>query len=145
MNLIERIRDAWGWIGLEPVEVVAENDFGNLIIRDASDAYWRLCPEECSCKIVAQSRDELEKLLKDSEFIVDWEMQRIVEVAYSTHGPLSGGRKYCLKIPGCLGGPYSAENYGTAPLVELVGFSGEIARQAKDLPDGAQVMLKVVQ
>jgi Domain of unknown function (DUF1851) len=54
-------------------------------------------------------------------------------------GPLSEGRKYCLKIPGLLGGQYSSDNLATAPLVELVRLAGDIGRQTCDFPDGTVV------
>lgn len=44
-----------------------------------------------------------------------------------------------------LGGEYAISNIKTAPLVELVRLSGDIGRQIKDLPDGAQIELKVVE
>ena len=59
MNLISEIRSSWGWIGIEPEEIVGENDFGNLMIRDVEGKYWRLCPEDVYCKVVAGNRKEL--------------------------------------------------------------------------------------
>jgi len=49
-----------------------------------------------------------------------------------------------LAIPGALGGEYAISNIKTAPLVELVRFSGDLGRQIADLPDGAQIEIKVV-
>lgn len=37
MSLVEEIRQSWGWVGIEPVEVVGENDFGNLIVKDEDE------------------------------------------------------------------------------------------------------------
>jgi hypothetical protein len=31
---VEAINEAWGWVGLDAVEVLGENAFGNLIVRD---------------------------------------------------------------------------------------------------------------
>lgn len=143
-DLIKEVNSSWGWIGLESVRVFAENDFGNLIIEDADGGFWRICPEECFCKKIAGDRDELNAVIADPEFAEDWEMLRIVQAARETCGPLEHGRKYALKIPGCLGGEYVAENFATAPLQELVGFSGSIAHQTKDLPNGARIELKVI-
>jgi hypothetical protein len=144
MSLVEAIRQAWGWIGLEPVEVVGENDFGNLIIKDVDGKYWRLSPEECSCEVVASSRQELDALSNDQEFLHDWYMSALVSLANDICGPLTEGRKYSLKIPALLGGAYGGENLASAPLVELVRLSGHIAKETKDLPDGAQIKLRVV-
>jgi hypothetical protein len=145
MSLVEEIRQHWGWVGIEPVEVVGENDFGNLIIKDEDGKYWRLCPEDCYCKVIAASRAELDALSIDQEFLQDWYMSSLVSLANDQCGPLTEGRKYCLKIPGVLGGTYGGENVATAPQVELVRFSGDIARQIEELPDGAQITLRVVE
>ncbi|MBU1396083.1 MAG: DUF1851 domain-containing protein [Gammaproteobacteria bacterium] len=144
MNLVDEIRQSWSWVGLDPVEVVGENDFGNLMVKDAEGKYWRLCPEDCSCSVVAANRQELDALSTNQEFLHDWYMRALVELAREKCGPLSEGRKYCLKIPGLLGGEYGGDNIATAPLVELVRISGDIAKQTHGLPDGAAVKLKVV-
>ena len=36
MELIAIIEDAWGWTGLQPDQIVGDNDFGNLIIKDVA-------------------------------------------------------------------------------------------------------------
>lgn len=143
MNLIETIGAAWGWCGMDAVEVVLENDFGNLLIRDCRDCYWRLCPEELACTVVARNRSELDVLCHEQEFLHDWYMRVLTDMAFEKLGALEEGRKYCLKIPAVLGGQYAAENMGSIGLVELVSASGDIARQIKDLPNGAKVRLKV--
>lgn len=144
MSIIQEIKESWGWAGVEPEEVVGENDFGNLMIKDTHGKYWRLCPEDLYCEIVADSREELDELSTDQEFLEDWYMQALVQQAKESLGPLSAGRKYCLVTPGALGGEYAISNIKTAPLEEMVRFSGNIALQIKDLPDGAQIQLKVV-
>jgi len=37
MNILNEIKDAWGWVGIEPQKVVIENEFGNLIVKDFND------------------------------------------------------------------------------------------------------------
>ena len=143
MDLISEIREAWGWVGIDPEEVVGENDFGNLIVRDRAGQYWRLCPEDSYCRVIADNREELDELSEDQEFLHDWNMSALVEEAKKAHGPLPDGRKYYLVIPGVLGGVYDASNIKTLPLVELVRLSGDIAKQIKDIPDGAKVEFEV--
>jgi len=70
-------------------------------------------------------------------------MSGLVEQAAAKLGPLTEGRKYCLKIPGPLGGEYGGENLATVPLVQLIGVSGYLAKQIKDLPDGTPIKLEV--
>jgi hypothetical protein len=142
--MLDVIRKAWGWIGLDPAEVVAENAFGNLIVRAADGAYWRIRPEDLSCEKVARDRDEFAALSRREGFRIDWEMSRLVEQARQKLGPMPAGRCYCLKVPAVLGGRYDEANMGTISLAELIAFSGELAEQLKDVPDGAQVRLRIV-
>jgi hypothetical protein len=51
--------------------------------------------------------------------------------------------KYCLKIPGVLGGEYGGNNLATVDIRQLLGASGDIARQIADVPDGGKVRLVV--
>mgnify|MGYP000870061452 FL=1 len=118
MSVISEIKESWGWIGIDPEEVVGENDFGNLIVRDRSGKYWRICPEDVYCKVVANNRQELDELAKDQEFLADWYMEVLVQKAVEKLGPLQEGRKFHLVIPGVLGGEYGPENIQTVPLIE---------------------------
>ena len=144
-DLLRVIRESWGWTGLDPVEVVDENDFGNVIVRDASGSYWRIVPEDLSCEVVAENRAALDTLSRDQVFLKDWYMESLVADAVRVHGPLEGGRKFFLLTPGPLGGAYDSKNVRTAPVEEVLGLAGDIARQIKDLPDGAKVEIKVVE
>jgi len=144
MSLIQEIENAWGWIGIEPINIVGENDFGNLMIEDSQGRYWRLCPEDTYCEVVANSREELDVLSKDQEFLHDWYMQALVDQAIDKLGKLEEGYKYYLVIPAVLGGKYDVSNIEKAPLVELIRLSGDIALKIKDMPDGTKVELQVV-
>lgn len=136
MDLLDHVRNAWGWTGIEPVNLIDDNDFGNLIIQDACGQYWRLCPEDLYCHVVAGNREELDRLAKDQEFLMDWYMRSLVDQAFRQLGVLPPGRKYCLKIPGVLGGEYGGKNLGTIAFDELIRASGDIAQQIAGLSDG---------
>lgn len=144
MNIIEIIKDAWGWCGVDPLEVVGENDFGNLIIKDIDGKYWRLCPEDAYCEIIAANRAELDVLSKSQEFLADWYMRNLVSMATEKYGALEAGLKFHLVIPAILGGEYSLENIKIISLVELIQFSGDLGKQIENLPDGAQITLNVI-
>jgi hypothetical protein len=144
MNIVDEIARAWGWVGFWPVEIVGENDFGNLMVKDSDGRYWRLCPEDLYCKIVATDQTELDKLSTNQEFLQDWYMTGLVEKAKEKFGPLSVGRKYCLKIPGAMGGEYGGDNLATISLEELIRASGHLASQIREWPDGSKVRLKII-
>ena len=144
-TLVEEVQQAWGWIGIEAEEIVGENDFGHLIVKDKRGKYWRISPEELSCEILVRNRKELDALSVDQNFLHGWYMRALVEQAQARLGALLDGRKYCFKIPTVFGGEYGGDNLATLSLVELIRISGDLARQIKDLPDGTPVRLKIVE
>ena len=144
MNIINEIKEYWNWSGIGPVEIVAVNDFGNLIIKDHDDKFWRLCPEDVYCEIIADSVDDYDNLIGDSEFIKDWNMSVMVEDAMDRLGPLAEGDKYYMVIPGVVDGEYGGSNIKMAPLAKIIKFSGDLGRQIKDLPDGAEIKFKIM-
>lgn len=144
MNILKEIKDSWGWIGIQPQEVVLENEFGNLIVKDFEGKFWRICPEDVYCEVVAESIEEYNVLIKNEEFLEDWFMSAMVVEAEKNLCVLESGYKYHMVIPGVLGGTYGGANVKVAPLVEIIRFSGDVGKQIEELPEGAQVQLKVV-
>ena len=145
MALIEIVRSAWGWCGIDPVEVIGQNDFGNLVLKDKAGCYWRLCPEELSCELLTHDQKELDALSTDEVFLRDWHMTALKGLALERLGVPPEGSVYCLKIPGVLGGAYGGDNLATMELEQLIGASGHIASRIKELPDGARIRLQVTE
>ena len=52
---------------------------------------------------------------------------------------------YYLVVPGCLGGEYAEENIRKITMRELLAYSGDMARQIDDVPDGGSVEIKVTE
>jgi hypothetical protein len=142
--MLDTIRKAWGWIGLDPAAIVATNAFGNVIVRATDGEYWRICPEEWSCERIAHGAVEYAALTQEDDFRTDWEMARLVELARQKLGPLPEGRCYCLKRPAVIGGSYDEANLGCISVDELIAFSGDMAEQIKDVPDGSQIQVELV-
>lgn len=132
MHIIDEIRESWGWAGLDPVEIAGENAFGNLIIKDSQGRFWRLCPEDCYCRIVANNRRELDALTANPEFMHDWHMEKLVQLAREKLGELPPGGKYTLKIPGLMGGEYGGDNLAITRQVHLVRASALVAKRQEN-------------
>lgn len=145
MNLLVEIEKEWSWAGLRPVEIVAENAFGNLIIKDDCARFWRLCPEEVYCKIVADNEKNYENLSNNKDFIDDWSMSSITAQAIREFGPLETGWKFHLVVPGVLGGEYDLSNIVKISCVEQIRTSGTIGKQLCQVSDGEQVRIKVTE
>jgi len=142
MRLLRTISEAWAWTGIEPCRVVDQNAFGNLLVEDQQGRYWRICPEELSCSVVADNAHQFQQLRAEQEFQRDWEMARLTAHARAKLGEPGDSSCFCLKTPAVLGGKYTIANIGQIHLEELISFSGDVARQMKDLPDGTQIKLK---
>ena len=145
MNLLETISGAWGWKGIVATEIVEINRFGNVIFIDDTERYWRICPEELTCQVVADTQQAFATLRVDEEFVVDWEMENLCREASIALGAPPTGICYCLKIPAVFGAAYTADNIGIISVSELIAVSGDLGRQIEDLPDGAEIRFNVVE
>jgi len=141
--MIDIINKSWSWKGFEAKEILLINEFGNIIFRTDSEEYWRICPEELHCEIIANNKDDFESLISDPEYKVDWEVSELVKLAQNTLGELEKGQKYCLKMPAAIGGLYEKKNLGKISFSELISFSGDMAFQIKDLKDGDKLKLTI--
>lgn len=141
MSILDDIATAWGWTGLRPVKLALQNDFGNLIVEAEDGRFWRICPENPDCIVVADDSMVFERLRDDPSFNIDWSMRRPTTIAQRKLGLLSPGRCYCAKIPLILGGTLETENLDTIEISELIRFSGYLAEQVDRLEDGAQIVL----
>ena len=84
--LVDQINRYWGWTGLNSAEVVGRNEFGNFLVLDKDGTFWRICPKQLACDIVADTPAEFESLINDPEFNLDWQMSAIVEIARQKFG-----------------------------------------------------------
>ena len=143
-DILKAVSEGWGWKIGKPGTIIAQNSFGNIILRNEDGRYFRIIPEDLKCVHLADSWEELERVRGMEAFQQDWEMRRLVEQAEKSLGSLSEGECYHLVIPGVLGGAYAIENIKRIAITDWLGFSGEVARPIEDLPEGTQVKLKWV-
>jgi hypothetical protein len=143
--ILKSINKAWGWTNIKAVEIIDQNDFGNYIFRAEDSSYWRILPENPEFVKIANNSNEYRKLKEDAEFQSDWKMKALVSAGIQKFGKLDEGRKFCLKLPAYVGGEYSYENLGTLPQLEQISFSGDLAQQINDLPDGSKIELKIAE
>lgn len=104
---------------------------------------YRICPEELSFEKIASNLNEYEILKSTEDFILDWEMIKMVDLAKAEIGELADFEKYCLKIPAPISKNYSIENIGKISFLKLISFSGDLAHQMDDLEDGEEIELVI--
>jgi hypothetical protein len=140
---IPEINKAWNWKGIIASEVIKTNAFGNIIFKTTTNEFWRICPEELSCEKIAHSVSDLDKITSQTMFKDDWGMTALLALAKVELGELAADQRFCLKIPGVLGGTYERTNLGKINFTELIQFSGDLAFQIKDLKDGQKITLSL--
>ncbi len=142
-KVAEAIREEWGWAVSGIDEVMAVSSMGNVLLSDEHDYHWRICPEELSAEIVARTRHDLDTLFADPEAKADWQMAGLVSELVDLYGEPSVGECFGLVIPAMLGGEYSADNIRRRCLYDYLRFTGDLARQTKDLSDGESIEFKL--
>lgn len=126
---------------LEEYLFFAEDAFGGQFAI-SNNVIFRFDPETGELEHFANSIEEwASKILEDYDFETGYslasEWQKI-------NRPLKKGERLLPKIPFVLGGEYNIENLYASDAVEGMRFRASIARQIRDLPDGAQVKLEIV-
>ena len=145
MEALKQVNKSWKWSGIVAKKIIKTNDFGNIILKDTLGEYYRIIPEELSINKIASNDGEFNVLLEKEEFQTDWEMTHLLTIARANLGELDDLEKYCFKIPNVIGGEYTIANMGKISFLELISASGDMAFQIKDLEDGTEVELKIIQ
>lgn len=138
---VEAANKAWSWRTGAISKIHGTSRFGNLLVESENGDIWRICPEELAAKKLGPAT-ELPGIERDADFVVDWNMEDLVRACEDLLGPQPRDRFIGFKQFPALGGAYHAENLMYVEPGQWIGFSGEVARQVDQLPDGTQVGLK---
>jgi hypothetical protein len=130
-------RDAYGGLA-DGLLLFAEDLFGGqFALRDGEVVTFE--PETGEVEALARDLEGWARaLLDDYELLTG---QPLAHAWQRRHGPLPAGRRLLPKTPFVLGGAYEVENLYPLEAVQGMRLRGDIARQLKDLPDGARVRL----
>ncbi|MEL6654972.1 MAG: T6SS immunity protein Tdi1 domain-containing protein [Bacteroidota bacterium] len=142
-ELLKIVNEGWSWFGVSAIDIKMENEFGNIIFQSNEGKFFRICPEELSCELIANTEKDYVSVINSQDFQGDWRMESLVSVAKDKLGTLGKGEKYCLKIPAIIGGKYSRQNIGKITFDELILCSGDLAFQIKDLEDGQKIEINI--
>jgi hypothetical protein len=94
-------------------------------------------------KAMASSFEEwARRLLKEYDVLTGYPLLHQWQVK---QGALPVGMRFMPKIPFVLGGQFALDNLYTIAAVSGMRTRGNLARQIKDLPDGAQVEFRVIE
>lgn len=141
--MLKIINENWNWLNINFIKIIDENDFGNLILMNEDLTIWRICPEELQCEKIADNINQFLKLQNNDDFIEDWNIKYLNEIAIKKLGKLNNNEKFTLIKPGVLGGEYIVENLAKISFEELIKFAADLAFQIKDLKDGQKITFNI--
>ena len=143
MSLVDAVNENWGWSGVSVTRVRAQSPMGHLVLSDAEDQFFYLDPDGMAI-IPLGTRDEAQEHLDGEEAKELWFGGELLAKGRELLGEPPEGSVITLKPDALVEGRYTPENLWILPLEELIHFSGSIARQIKDLPDGSQIQIETV-
>jgi hypothetical protein len=120
----------------------AEDVFGGQFCLTGSDV-CSFDPETGERERVASSLEEWAQII-----LVDYRVRTGQPLAHdwqAKHGRLLPGTRLMPKLPFVLGGKYQISNLASVESESSMRARGNLARQLRDLPDGAQVTYQVVE
>jgi len=131
------------WLSIlpAPTATLRTNLFGDVFTLDAEGAVHMLERAACSAQTIADSEEEFWRVAGEDP--QGWQLRSLVDECRAAGKVLSEGQCYAFTTPPVLGGDYTEENVWVAPWQEWFSFTADLFHQIKDLPDGAQVHLKV--
>jgi hypothetical protein len=134
----------WSWLLPPEFTVWLVNRFADLFLVLSDGSVHMLDVGAGTLRRVADSRDDFCTKIDEGENVNEWLMIPLVDRLVAAGIRLQLGQCYGFKTPPVLGGPYTPENVGPIPIGDYLGGYGSIHEQLRDVPDGAQVVLDVV-
>jgi hypothetical protein len=136
---LQVIAKDWQWLmELDRFKLLAISPFGDLLLQD----------ETGKISLLDINAGELEETVGEEA-----DPAQLFPIAFDDHIAksyreaglvLSPGKCYGYKRPGVAGGSIEPANVYVATLPEYVSFMGDFHHQIKDIPDGTNVTLKVI-
>lgn len=136
------LRQAWGWTGVEFTEIVAHSLFGHVLALDTRGVFHYLDPELLSLAALGDEQ-AAGAHMACSETQAIWRADAHVEAADARLGATLEGEVYGFLPKALIEGDFAPENMIRIGFPEYIRFTGDIAHQIKDLPEGARVTIKV--
>ena len=134
----------WAWLlPQDEFTIWLMNRYGDLFLAFEDDTVHMLDVGSGSLEKLAESRDEFRRRVDEGDNANEWLMIPLINNLVEAGKVLEPGRCYSFIIPPILGGEYTVENTATLHIAEHYGVYASIHNQIKDLPDGAQVRLRV--
>jgi hypothetical protein len=134
----------WSWLLPAKFTLWLVNRFADLFLVLPDGSVHMLDVGVGTLSRLADSRDEFRSRLDEGDNANQWFMIPLVDQLVAVGVKLQQGHCYAFKVPPVLGGQYTIDNVAPLPIWDYLGAYGSIHGQLRDVPDGTQVVLEVV-
>ncbi|WP_010584427.1 T6SS immunity protein Tdi1 domain-containing protein [Schlesneria paludicola] len=135
---------SWSWLLPPNFTIWLVNRFADLFLVLPNGTVHMLDVGGGTLTKLADSRDEFCAKIDEDDNANQWLMIPLVDQMVAAGAVLQPGKCYGFKTPPVLGGVYTVENVGPLSVWDYLGAYGSIHEQLQDVPDGSQVILKLV-
>ena len=142
MTVLDALADGWGWTEIGFAQVHATGPTGHVLASDTEGCFHHLDPELGTIEALGDAQAARAHFAR-SDVREVWAAATLVEAARERLGECPDGSIYTLTPLALLEGDYHHDNLWICPLEELIRFTGDVARQTRDLPDGAQYRIEI--
>jgi hypothetical protein len=140
----DRLIKTWTWLMGADKRVVLISAIGDMFVIDEEGKVYWLDIGAGELSLVAGNNQEFEGKLRDMEQVNEWFMIDLTTKLRQSERKLKDGQVYSYKKLPIIGGKYHVDNFAPLSIEEHFGYTGDLHRQMKDLPDGTTVEIKIV-
>lgn len=142
------VLDLTAWSDILPLEyrILAINLFADVFVADSHGHIHKLETSHGKIRRIANSEADFQNRCSDvnSEESGDWLLKKLVDQCRDCGLVPRSGQCYAFTILPILGGEYDVENIYVGSFNERINFLSYMYCQLKDLPDGTQVSIEIV-
>ncbi len=135
---------SWSWLVPSNFTVWIVNRFADLFLVFPDGGVHMMDIGRGTLAKIADSRDDFCDKIDTGDNANDWLLIPLVDRLVEAGIVLQAAQCYAFKTLPILGGTYDVDNFGPLSVEDYLGAFGSIHEQLQDLPDGTQVVLKVV-
>jgi hypothetical protein len=140
----DRLTENWTWLIGRDKKVLLVSAIGDMFLTDKGKRVYWLDVGGGEFTLVADTIEDFEEKLRNVEQVNEWFMLDLATELRHSDNKLKDGQLYSYKMLPIIGGDYATDNFAPLAIVEHFGYTGDIHKQIKDLPDGTKVEIKIV-
>ena len=144
-DISDRLTENWTWLIGTDKKVLLVSAIGDMFLTDNSKKVYWLDVGVGELKLAADGIRDFEEKLKNIDQVNEWFMIDLITDLRLSDNKLKDGQLYSYKKLPIIGGDYTVDNFAPLDIEEHFGYTGDIQKQIKDLPDGTTVKLEIVE